>query len=131
MENDINIKEEEIDLWDIIPISTPSKKAKKEYMKSIMSTIVYNGVMFKDKLSESSNKTINPLSTQGIYLLLLYLENSLSEANAKYRIYLNTTQEINPVANLTTTICDILCKVDAIVSVKSRCTAPEHRTSIE
>ena len=58
MENDINIKEEEIDLWDIIPISTPSKKAKKEYMKSIMSTIVYNGVMFKDKLSESSNKTI-------------------------------------------------------------------------
>ena len=58
MENDINIKEEEIDLWDIIPISTPSKKAKKEYMKAIMSTIVYNGVMFKDKLSESSNKTI-------------------------------------------------------------------------
>ena len=55
---DNTLNESEIDLWDIIPISTPSKKAKKEYMKSIMSTIVYNGVTFKDKLSESMNKSI-------------------------------------------------------------------------
>jgi hypothetical protein len=56
--SDVDLTEVKIDLWEIIPISTPSKKAKKEYMKSFMSTIVYNGVMFKDKLSESNDKTI-------------------------------------------------------------------------
>ena len=56
--SDLSLSEINIDLWEIIPISTPSKKAKKEYMKSIMSTIVYNGDMFKDKLSESKAKSI-------------------------------------------------------------------------
>jgi len=56
--SDISFNQVNIDLWEIIPISTPSKKAKKEYMKSFMSTIVYNGDMFKDKLSESTNKSI-------------------------------------------------------------------------
>ena len=56
--SDIGFNQVNIDLWEIIPISTPSKKAKKEYMKSFMSTIVYNGDMFKDKLSESTNKSI-------------------------------------------------------------------------
>ena len=56
--SEISLNQVNIDLWEIIPISTPSKKAKKEYMKSFMSTIVYNGDMFKDKLSESTNKLI-------------------------------------------------------------------------
>ena len=56
--SDIGFNQVNVDLWEIIPISTPSKKAKKEYMKSFMSTIVYNGDMFKDKLSESTNKSI-------------------------------------------------------------------------
>ena len=56
--NDIVLKEIELDLLNIISISTPTKKSKKEYMKSLMSTIVYNGVTFKDKLNESTNKSI-------------------------------------------------------------------------
>lgn len=56
--SDIIKNEIEVDLLDIISISTPTKKAKKEYMKSFMSTLVYNGVTFKDKLNDSTNKTI-------------------------------------------------------------------------
>ena len=56
--SDLALNEVRIDLWEIIPITTPLKKSKKEYMKSLMSSIVYNGDMFKDKLSESSNKNI-------------------------------------------------------------------------
>ena len=56
--SDIILNHVNIDLWEAIPISTPSKKAKKDYMKSLMSTLVYNGIMFKDKLSESTNKNI-------------------------------------------------------------------------
>ena len=56
--SDIILNHVNIDLWEVIPISTPSKKAKKDYMKSLMSTIVYNGIMFKDKLSESTNKNV-------------------------------------------------------------------------
>ena len=58
LKSDIIKNEIEVDLLDIISISTPTKKAKKEYMKSFMSTLVYNGVTFKDKLNDSTNKTI-------------------------------------------------------------------------
>ena len=56
--SDLIVNEINIDLWEVIPISAPSKKAKKEYMKSFMSSIVYNGVAFKDKLSEYKIKSI-------------------------------------------------------------------------
>ena len=48
---------EKINLWEIIAISNSiKKKAKNYFMKSIVSTIVYNGLAFKDKLSESTSK---------------------------------------------------------------------------
>ena len=56
--SDIILDEIEINLWGLIPISFQMKKAKKDYMKSLMSSVVYNGVKFKDKLSEDSNKSI-------------------------------------------------------------------------
>ena len=56
--SDIILNEMEINLWGVIPISFQMKKAKKDYMKSLMSSVVYNGVKFKDKLSEASNKSI-------------------------------------------------------------------------
>ena len=56
--SDITLNKTNIDLWNIIPIYTPLKKATKDYMKSIMSSIVYSGTMFKDKLSESINSNI-------------------------------------------------------------------------
>ena len=56
--SDIILDKMEINLWGVIPISFQMKKAKKDYMKSLMSSVVYNGVKFKDKLSEASNKSI-------------------------------------------------------------------------
>jgi len=56
--SDIILDKMEINLWGVIPISFQMKKAKKDYMKSLMSSVVYNGVKFKDKLSETSNKSI-------------------------------------------------------------------------
>ena len=56
--SDITLNKTNIDLWNIIPIYAPLKKATKDYMKSIMSSIVYSGTMFKDKLSESINSNI-------------------------------------------------------------------------
>ena len=80
--NDIVLKEIELDLLNIISISTPTKKSKKEYMKSLMSTIVYNGVTFKDKLNESTNKSIiiydslmdkfNINSIKNMFIYMLY-----------------------------------------------------------
>ena len=56
--SDIILDKMEINLWGVIPISFQMKKAKKDYMKSLMSSVVYNGVKFKDKLSEASDKSI-------------------------------------------------------------------------
>ena len=39
--SDITLNKTNIDLWNIIPIYTPLKKATKDYMKSIMSSIVF------------------------------------------------------------------------------------------
>ena len=57
--SDNNLSEEKINLWKIIPISNSIKKiAQKGIMKSLISSITYNGKAFKDKLSESSSKKI-------------------------------------------------------------------------
>ena len=52
-----NISNETINLWEIIPITNSIKKiTKNEIMKSLVSTIFYNGTTFKDKLNDSSSK---------------------------------------------------------------------------
>ena len=89
--SDIVIKEIELDLLDIISISTPTKKAKKEYMKSFMSSIVYNGVKFKDKLNESTNKSIiiydsleNNFSINKIKNMFIYMSYRNGLVNTKF-----------------------------------------------
>ena len=89
--SDIIQKEIELDLLDIISISIPTKKAKKEYMKSLMSTIVYNGVSFKDKLNESTTKPIiiydslmNDFSINSIKNMLVYMSYRNGLVNTKF-----------------------------------------------
>ena len=89
--SDIIQKEIELDLLDIISISIPTKKAKKEYMKSLMSTIVYNGVSFKDKLNESTTKPIiiydslmNDFSLNSIKNMFVYMSYRNGLVNTKF-----------------------------------------------
>ena len=89
--SDIIQKEIELDLLDIISISIPTKKAKKEYMKSLMSTMVYNGLAFKDKLNESTKKPIiiydsliNHFNINSIKNMFVYMSYRNGLVNTKF-----------------------------------------------
>ena len=89
--SDIIQKEKELDLLEIISISIPTKKPKKEYIKSLMSTMVYNGLTFKDKLNENTKKQIiiydsliNNFSLNSIKNMFVYMSYRNGLVNTKF-----------------------------------------------